>query len=482
MIVIGLTGNAASGKSEVARAWRQAGVPVVDADVLARRAVAPGTRGLERIRDTFGTDVLDTAGALDRGAMRRVMLSDPDARSRLEDIVHPEVHRLRDEWLQERAEEGETLVAVEIPLLFEANLQDTVHTSVVVRTPLERQAERLRERGLPDEQIRQLRVAQMTPDAQADRADLVIENDGDLRDLRRAAALLLGGLLEGPGRPVARAVREGQGTSEHGGNGIVLDLHLHSVGSWDSLSDPEALLRRAADVGIDRLAITDHNELFVAKAMAERHPERVIPGEEVKTAEGIDVIGLYLTEAIPKGTPAHETIDRIRDQGGIPYLPHPFARGKGGGGAYVEELAPLVDIIEVFNARLHPEALNAPTQPVVARYGRLVSVGSDAHTVSEIGNVRLRVPEHENTAEGLRFALARATWEGREASRLVHLASTWAKVRKRLPGAPRFDPRAGGLSLGRQSDRTSPTGRRIAGRRAQGCRRPDRRSHHPTSS
>jgi len=437
MIVVGLTGNAASGKSEVAHAWRQVGIPVVDADQLARRAVEPGTPGLEQIRDTFGTEVLDATGGLDRAAMRRVMLGDPDARGRLEAIVHPEVQRLRDRWLDERVAAGETVVAVEIPLLFEANLQDTVHTSVVVRTPPERQAERLAQRGLPADQIRQLRVAQMAPDAQADRADFVLENDGDLRDLRRASALLLGGLLEGPGRPAASML--GGATP-----GIVLDLHLHSVGSWDCLSDPDALLDRADRVGIDRLAITDHNELFVARAMAERHPDRVIPGEEVKTAEGIDVIGLYLTETIPRGTPAHETIDRIRDQGGIPYLPHPFARGKGGGGAYVEELAPLVDVIEVFNARLHPEALNAPTQPVVARYGRLVSAGSDAHTVSEIGNVHLRVPDHDNTPEGLRFALARATWEGREASRLVHLASTWAKIRKKLPGAPRFDPRSGG--------------------------------------
>ena len=428
MIVVGLTGNAASGKSEVGRAWADAGVPVADADAFARTAVAPGSAGLAQVREAFGDAVLDDAGALDRAAMRRVMLADRDARARLEAIVHPEVQRLRDVWLDARAAEGETVVVVEIPLLFEANLQDTVHLTVVVRTPRAAQAERLARRGLPDEQIRQIRQAQMDPDAQADRADLVVENAGDLRDLRRAAARLLGRLLERPGRPEAT------------GETMVLDLHLHTVGSWDCLSDPDAILARAAAVGIDRLAITDHNELHVARAMAERHPERVIAGEEVKTAEGIDVIGLYLDETIPKGTPALETIDRIRAQGGIPYLPHPFARGKGGGGTYVEELAPLVDVVEVFNARLHPEVLNAPTLPVVARYGRLPSVGSDAHTVGEIGNARLRVPRHENTPAALRRALARATWEGREASRLVHLASTWAKLRKRLPGAPRFEP------------------------------------------
>lgn len=426
MIVVGLTGNAASGKSEVGRAWSQAGIPVVDADVLARQAVEPGSNGLARIVEDFGTEVLDVQGGLDRASMRQTILADPSARARLEAIVHPEVARLREAWLDAHAARGETLVVFEVPLLFEVGMDDAVHTSVVVRTPRAAQAERLAARGMTEDEIRQLRLAQMVPEAQADRADIVLENDGDMELLRRRAALLLGQLLEGPGRPVAR------------GELISLDLHLHTVGSWDSLSDPEALLRRAAAQGIDRLAMTDHNELFVAKAMAERFPDRVIPGEEVKTAEGIDVIGLYLTEVIPKGTPARETIARIRDQGGVPYLPHPFARGKGGGGAYVDDLAPLVDVIEVFNARLHPETLNAPTHPVVARYGRMVSVGSDAHTVGEIGNAHLRVPQHENTAEGLRAALPRATWTAREASRLVHMGSTWAKVRKKLPGAPRF--------------------------------------------
>lgn len=427
MIVVGLTGNAASGKSTVARAWADAGVPVVDADHLARRAVAPGTEGLRRVIDAFGPDVLDPEGALDRAALRGIVLADPEARRRLEAIVHPEVDRLRRAWLDECRADGETLVVIEVPLLFEVGLDAEVDASVVVRTSRDVQMERLLDRGLEPVEAERLRAAQMSADEQVARADHVLENDGTLLDLRRVTAELLGTLLGPVGRPVAT------------GPTIHLDLHLHTVGSWDSLNDPEALLARAAEQGIDRLAMTDHNELWVARAMAERYPDRVIPGEEVKTAEGIDVIGLYLHDKIPKGTPAVETIQRIRDQGGIPYLPHPFARGKGGGGRYVDELAPLVDVVEVFNARLHPDTLNAPTGPVVARFGRLASAGSDAHTVGEIGNVHLEVPAHENRPEALRRALARATWRGREASRLVHLGSTWAKVRKKLPAAPTFD-------------------------------------------
>ena len=170
--------------------------------------------------------------------------------------------------------------------------------------------------------------------------------------------------------------------------------------------------------------------------MAERYPEQVIAGEEVKTAEGIDVIGLYLTEEIPKGTPAEETIARIREQGGIPYLPHPYAGGKGGGGKYAELLGPQCDVIEVFNARLHGVGVNERAADLARRLGKLVGAGSDSHTVGELGGAFVDVPAHPNRPEALLAALATARTGGREASRLVHLASTWAKVRKKLPGAP----------------------------------------------
>lgn len=216
-----------------------------------------------------------------------------------------------------------------------------------------------------------------------------------------------------------------------------LDLHLHTWGSWDCLSDPERLLERALERGLDRIAITDHDRLGVALSMAARHPDTVIPGEEVRTAEGIDVIGLYLSEEIPRGTPAREVCQRVKDQGGIAYLPHPYAPGKGGSGRFAEELAPLVDVVEVFNGRLHPVGRNEPARALADRHDKLSGAGSDAHTIGEVGKVWIEVPAHENTPAALQGALAAARRvEGREASRLVHLASTWAKVRKKLPGAP----------------------------------------------
>lgn len=217
-----------------------------------------------------------------------------------------------------------------------------------------------------------------------------------------------------------------------------LDLHLHTGGSWDCLSDPERVLERALSLGYQRIAMTDHDRLDVALGMAEKYPDLVIPGEEVKTAERIDVIGLYLTEEIPKGTPMFETVERIREQGGIPYLPHPYAGGKGGGGKFAEELAAVVDVVEVFNARLHPGRLNAPAEDLAQRHGKLRGAGSDAHTLSELGGASVTVPEHPNEPGALLEALAHAEIDGTTSSNLVHLASTWAKVRKKLPGAPRY--------------------------------------------
>ncbi|MEX0856103.1 MAG: PHP-associated domain-containing protein [Gemmatimonadota bacterium] len=214
-----------------------------------------------------------------------------------------------------------------------------------------------------------------------------------------------------------------------------LDLHLHTRGSWDCLSDPDAVLARAAEQGIGRIAITDHDRLGLALEWASRHPDRVIPGEEVRTAEGVDLIGLYLSTEIPRGTPAEETCRRIREQGGIVYLPHPFAPGKGGGGRLAERLAPLVDVVEVFNGRLRNPAHNVRARELAGRHGRLAAAGSDAHTVGEVGGSWVELPHHRNEPEALLAALAHGTVRGVRAPFHVFLASNWAKLRKRLPGA-----------------------------------------------
>jgi predicted metal-dependent phosphoesterase TrpH len=212
---------------------------------------------------------------------------------------------------------------------------------------------------------------------------------------------------------------------------------MHSWGSHDCLSRPEEVLAAAQRRGVGRIALTDHNRLDVALAMAERHPDAVIPAEEVRTAEGIDVIGLYLKREIPKGTPAREVCERVRAQGGLVYLPHPYAEGKGGGGRLAEELAPHVDIVEVFNGRLHDPSQNERAADLAERHRRLRGAGSDAHTLREVGRSWVELPLHPNRAAALMEALPRGRVHGTTSGRWVHLASGWAKVRHRLPGAPR---------------------------------------------
>lgn len=214
---------------------------------------------------------------------------------------------------------------------------------------------------------------------------------------------------------------------------IRIDFHMHTRGSHDCLTDPDAVLAAARARGVERIAITDHNEIAVSLEMHRRHPDAVIPGEEVKTAEGVDVIGLYLKERIPKGTPALETAARIREQGGLVYLPHPFARGKGGGGDLVETLVPYLDIIEVHNGRLRPRSLNARAAAVADREGLHRTAGSDAHTVGEVARSYVELPAHPNEPAALLEALPSGVIHGVTSHPVVHLASTWAKVRKRLP-------------------------------------------------
>ena len=118
MMRIGLTGNIAAGKSTVARVWQALGAVVIDADALARDAVAPGTPALQQIVAEWGPEILDPSGALDRAALRRIVFTDAEARARLERIVHPAVAALREGAYREAGQRGDPLVVADIPLFF----------------------------------------------------------------------------------------------------------------------------------------------------------------------------------------------------------------------------------------------------------------------------------------------------------------------------------------------------------------------------
>lgn len=192
MLSVALTGNVASGKSTVARLWREAGVAVVSADDLARTATEPGSEGLDEVVEAFGEDVLAEDGRLDRAALRDVVFRDDEARRRLEEILHPRIRALRDAWLEERRAEGARLVVSEIPLLFETEMEGEFDLTVLVDAPRGERLRRLVEdRGLEAGEAERIMDAQMDPDEKRRRADLVVENDGTLQDLRTRALVIL---------------------------------------------------------------------------------------------------------------------------------------------------------------------------------------------------------------------------------------------------------------------------------------------------
>lgn len=211
-----------------------------------------------------------------------------------------------------------------------------------------------------------------------------------------------------------------------------VDMHMHTRVSFDCLSDPEAVLSAARSRGIDRICVTDHNEIEAALWLNARHPDAVIVGEEVKTAEGVDVIGLFVRELIPQGTPALETCERIHDQHGVVYVPHPFVGGKGGGGAILPLIEEHVDAIEAFNARVHLKRFNQRAVEWARPRGVPLGAGSDAHTLAEVGRAFVDVPPFEMQSKAFLDALRVGTVHGSFSSWAVHGASTWAKIHKRM--------------------------------------------------
>ncbi|HEY8468718.1 MAG TPA: PHP domain-containing protein [Longimicrobiales bacterium] len=212
---------------------------------------------------------------------------------------------------------------------------------------------------------------------------------------------------------------------------VRVDMHLHTAGSYDCLSDPEEVLRVALDRGLQWICVTDHNDIAISLELKRRYPAHVIVGEEVRTAEGVDIIGLFLSERIEKGTPARVACEQIRAQGGLVYVPHPFVGGKGGGGRILASIADMVDVVEGFNARIHLQRLNDRAVAWAREHGVAVGAGSDAHTLAEVGRAFVEVPPFEDRPAAFLAAVRQGRFHGRLSPWSVHLASTYAKFRKR---------------------------------------------------
>jgi dephospho-CoA kinase len=186
MLLVGLTGNIASGKTTVAQLLSERGATIIDADVLARRAVERGTQAYAAIVRRWGTSVLAPDEHLDRGALRRLVFANPKELDALNDIVHPEVERLRQQRIAEARDRGDRVVVCDIPLLFEKKMVDRFDRIVLVDAPRPLRLERLvSDRDLRETEAMDMIAAQMPAELKRARADFVIDNSGTLADLER---------------------------------------------------------------------------------------------------------------------------------------------------------------------------------------------------------------------------------------------------------------------------------------------------------
>jgi len=191
-LIFGLTGGLASGKSTVAARFRARGVPVIDADQLAREVVAPGTAGLAEVVLAFGEDVLLPDGSLDRAKVADRVFNDPSLRRKLNSIVHPRIGAVSRERVAALAAEGERLICYEAALLVENGLADGFRPLVVVAVPEAVQLARAVARDGSTEEQARARIAAQKPLAEKVAvADYVIDNTGSREETERRADLVL---------------------------------------------------------------------------------------------------------------------------------------------------------------------------------------------------------------------------------------------------------------------------------------------------
>jgi hypothetical protein len=228
---------------------------------------------------------------------------------------------------------------------------------------------------------------------------------------------------------------------------LKVDLHTHTRYSPDSTMSPARLVERARAAGLDRIAVTDHNVMDGSFEAWSIDPSLVILSEEIDCAGGIDLIGLFLSEPIRSGLSVEETAERIRDQGGIVYAPHPFAYVRRPGRRAHAAMA-VADVVEVFNGRAFFPAWNRRAFEAARQCGLPTAAGTDGHFPHEIGRVYTEMPAFTNAAE-FRVALPDARAVGLETrSPFIHVRSLSTEIARRAwwstPFAtrPRYQPPA----------------------------------------
>ena len=211
-----------------------------------------------------------------------------------------------------------------------------------------------------------------------------------------------------------------------------IDLHMHTRVSPDSRTDPKALIERAREVGLNRIAVTDHNAIEGALEAHRLAPDLVIVGQEIDTEPGGELIAYFVQEVVPPHLPIAEAIRRLREQGAEISVSHPVdtLRNSALGEKLTLEVIDQVDALEVFNARCLRGADNVRAAELAAHYGKAITAGSDAHTLGELGRGYLTLPPFKDTPQAFLASLCKATPGGRLSGIWPHFASTLAKLRR----------------------------------------------------
>ena len=208
------------------------------------------------------------------------------------------------------------------------------------------------------------------------------------------------------------------------------DFHIHTKYSIDCQTELEDIIKRCQKLGINCITIADHDVVEGGLKMQAIAPFKIIVAEEILTFSG-EVMGMFLKERIASGIPLEIAIAAIKEQGGLVSIPHPFdpVRGLRLNADEFNQLAPQIDLIEVFNARVLSAQTNSKARNFAREHNLPGIAGSDAHTISEIGNVFMELNDFNSPVEFL-SALQQANIQGKRASPFVHFNSTWAKIRK----------------------------------------------------
>jgi predicted metal-dependent phosphoesterase TrpH len=210
------------------------------------------------------------------------------------------------------------------------------------------------------------------------------------------------------------------------------DLHVHTKWSVDSNMSYDQLIDACKRNGINCIAIADHGTTKGAKAVSKIAPFKVIVCEEIRTPYG-EILGMFLQEDIPNKISVEETVKAIRQQGGLICIPHPYDRVRPSAfrnAKVLEPLADSADIIEVFNSRSLYPGIAGKARDLALRHNKIMSVGTDAHSPSEIGYAYVEM-EDFNSKEEFLSVLSRAKLHGRKTSPFIHLVSTTARFTKK---------------------------------------------------